>query len=578
MDPVELTLDLTASRQHLIRCRLRFTPIHQALELHLPVWTPGSYLQRDYVRQLQNLELVQAGAVVPLVRREPSVWTAQLKPLLPVEVNYGAMATELTVRTCHLDDDHACLTLAALALQVNGARWTPHHLHLLLPEGWEPFVPLPCLDGPSEHRWIAASFDQLVDTPVEAGPHLWHGFEVHGVPHRWVCWSAVGGDPNPLLERYPQLLDDVAGVCSACCRLMGEAAPAAADYLFVLHLLERGFGGLEHDNATVLQYGLEELAKPGGYRRFLQLVGHEYLHQWNVRRLRPAELTPIDYDRPMVVPTLWFAEGVTSYYDQFLPRLAGIGTAADLWDDLGAELSRYLLTPGRLLGQTLRQSSQEAWVKLYRQDAYSGDNQISYYLKGAVVALVLDLQLRRAGSSLAAVLRALWQTHGRWRRGYSEADLIEAFAAQLPELRKQLPAWLEGQEDPPLHEALHSVGLVLVPHKDTAPFTGLACSTSNSSLSVQKVARHSPAEAAGLCVADELIALDGWRLHTPSELTHRWQEGRRHSLTIGRHGRLRCLSLQPTAPAVQSWRLQPDPDGPAAALALRTQWLQLVPC
>lgn len=575
---MELTLDLTASRQHLIRCRLRFTPTHQALELRLPVWTPGSYLQRDYVRQLQNLELVQAGAVVPLVRREPSVWTAQLEPALPAELQYAAMATELTVRTCHLDDDHACLTLAALALQVNGARWTPHHLHLLLPDGWEPFVPLPSLDGPSDHRWIADSFDQLVDTPVEAGPHRCHGFVVHGVRHRWVCWSAVGGDPNPLLERYPQLIDDVAAVCSACCRLMGEAAPAAADYLFVLHLLERGFGGLEHDNATVLQYGLEELAKPGGYRKFLQLVGHEYLHQWNVRRLRPAELTPIDYDRPMVVPSLWFAEGVTSYYDQFLPRLAGIGTDADLWDDLGAELSRYLLTPGRLLGQTLRQSSQEAWVKLYRQDAYSGDNQISYYLKGAVVALVLDLQLRRAGSSLAAVLRALWHTHGRWGRGYSEADLIEVFAAQLPELREQLPAWLEGQQDPPLHEALSGVGLVLVPQQDTAPFTGLACSTSNSRLSVQKVARHSPAEAAGLCVADELIALDGWRLHKPSDLTHRWQEGRSHSLTIGRHGRLRCLSLQPAAPAVQSWSLQPDPDGPAAALALREQWLQLVPC
>ncbi len=575
---MELTLDLTAPRQHLIRCRLRFTPTQQALELRLPVWTPGSYLQRDYVRQLQNLELVQAGAVVPLVRREPSVWTAQLQPAVPAELHYAAMATELTVRTCHLDDDHACLTLAALALQVNGARWTPHHLHLLLPDGWEPFVPLPYLDGPSDHRWIADSFDQLVDTPVEAGPHRCHDFVVHGVPHRWVCWSAVGGDPNPLLERYPQLLDDVAAVCSACCRLMGEAAPAAADYLFVLHLLERGFGGLEHDNATVLQYGLEELAKPGGYRKFLQLVGHEYLHQWNVRRLRPAELTPIDYDRPMVVPSLWFAEGVTSYYDQFLPRLAGIGTDADLWDDLGAELSRYLLTPGRLLGQTLRLSSQEAWVKLYRQDAYSGDNQISYYLKGAVVALVLDLQLRRAGSSLAAVLRALWHTHGRWRRGYSEADLIEAFAGQLPELREQLPAWLEGQEDPPLHEALGAVGLVLVPQQDTAPFTGLACSTSNSRLSVQKVARHSPAEAAGLCVADELIALDGWRLHKPSDLTHRWQEGRSHSLTIGRHGRLRCLSLQPAAPAVQSWGLQPDPDGPPAALALRAQWLQLVPC
>ena len=575
---MELTLDLTASRQHLIRCRLRFTPTHQTLELRLPVWTPGSYLQRDYVRQLQNLELVQAGVAVPLVRREPSVWTAQLEHLLPVEVHYAAMATELTVRTCHLDDDHASLALAALALQVNGARWMPHHLQLLLPDGWQPFVPLPFLSKLRTDSWIADSFDQLVDTPVEAGPHRWHGFAVHGVPHRWVCWSAVGGNPDPLLERHPHLLDDVTAVCSACCRLMGAAAPAAPSYLFVLHLLERGFGGLEHDNATVLQYGMEELAKPGGYRRFLQLVGHEYLHQWNVRRLRPAELTPIDYDRPTVVPSLWFAEGVTSYYDQFLPLLAGIGSDADLLDELGSELSRYLLTPGRLLGQTLRQSSQEAWVKLYRQDAYSGDNQISYYLKGAVMALVLDLRLRQAGSCLAAVLRALWHTRGRWRRGYSEDDLIDAFAAQLPALRDQLPAWLDGLEDPPLHEALGSVGLVLMPHPDSTPATGLVSAASASGLSAQKVARHSPAEAAGLCVGDELIALDGWRLRKPGDLSQRLQEGHKHTLTIGRHGKLRALTLQPTAPAVKSWSLQADPGCSAAALALRGQWLQVVPC
>ena len=193
---MELTLDLTASRQHLIRCRLRFTPTHQTLELRLPVWTPGSYLQRDYVRQLQNLELVQAGVAVPLVRREPSVWTAQLEHLLPVEVHYAAMATELTVRTCHLDDDHASLALAALALQVNGARWMPHHLQLLLPDGWQPFVPLPFLSGPGEHRWIAGSFDQLVDAPVEAGPHHWHGFAVHGVTHRWGVLVGGGGKPR----------------------------------------------------------------------------------------------------------------------------------------------------------------------------------------------------------------------------------------------------------------------------------------------------------------------------------------------------------------------------------------------
>jgi predicted metalloprotease with PDZ domain len=180
--------------------------------------------------------------------------------------------------------------------------------------------------------------------------------------------------------------------------MMGESAPAASHYLFILHLTEKGYGGLEHDFSSVLQFGRSQLAEPDGRRRLLQLVAHEYLHQWNVRRLRPAELTPIDYDRPMVVPSLWFAEGITSYVDQLIPFAAGIGSEATVLEDLGKDLSRYLLTPGRRV-QSLRQSSQEAWVKLYRQDAYSADNQISYYLKGAVVAMVLDLHLRRQNSA-----------------------------------------------------------------------------------------------------------------------------------------------------------------------------------
>ncbi|MFO0104358.1 MAG: M61 family peptidase, partial [Cyanobium sp.] len=263
-----------------------------------------------------------------------------------------------------------------------------------------------------------------------------------------MSWGTTLSGDDPVVAD-DQLLADVERVCLACCRLMGVERPAADHYLFVLHLTEAGYGGLEHDCSSVLQYGRRKLADAEGRRRFLQLVAHEYLHQWNVRRLRPAELVPFDYHQPGVVPSLWFAEGVTSYVDQLLPHVAGICTPEEVLSDLGSDLSRTLLTPGRRV-PSLRLSSQEAWVKLYKPDAYSANSQVSYYLKGAVVALVLDLHLRRSGSCLPSVLRQLWRSHGRWGRGYRESDLQAAFTAAAPDLAQLLPSWLEGTDDPDL--------------------------------------------------------------------------------------------------------------------------------
>ena len=269
-----------------------------------------------------------------------------MSSLEPIEISYTLLAAELTVRTCHLNGEHGFLALAAVALELEGERWSCHRLQLNLPPSWKAFVPLAEDPGGG---WLAQNFDQLVDTPIEVGPHRCHYFSVAGVPHRWVSWGRdlQGAD---LLDSDPQLLSDLEKVCLACCRLMGVERPAADHYLFVLHLTEGGYGGLEHDCSTVLQFGRLALAKPGGRRKLLQLAAHEYLHQWNVRRLRPAELTPYRYDQAVVVPSLWFAEGITSYVDQLLPLSAGCCTEAEVIEDLGADLSRYLLSPGRRIG------------------------------------------------------------------------------------------------------------------------------------------------------------------------------------------------------------------------------------
>ena len=578
-----LHLDLREAHRQVVHAALHVQPLQRQLRLSLPRWTPGSYLIREYVRHLEALVLDQNGQHLPLRRTGVSSWEALLPSLEPLVLRYRLQAAELTVRTAHVDGDHAFLPLAAVALLVEGERWRPHRLQLSLPAGWQAFLPLERdpADG-GDGPWWAADFDALVDSPVEAGPHPCHPFAVAGVPHRWVGW----GDDLPSLD--PQWLADVEQVCLACCRLLDEPRPAADTYLFVLHLREQGFGGLEHDAASVLLYGRRALAQPDGRRRLLQLVAHEYLHQWNGRRLRPAELTPIDYGSEAIVPTLWFVEGLTSYYDQLLPQAAGVSSEADLLHDLGEDLSRYRLTPGRRV-QSLAESSAEAWVKLYRQDAGSFNSQVSYYLKGAVLALVLDLRLREGGSALQLVLRRLWRSHGRCRRGYQREDLLAALAAEDPALAAQLPRWLDERDDPDLDGALATVGLRLQP--ETAGQWWLGCQVeldaAGGGLLLRRLDREGPAAAAGLLAGDELLAIGVDRVRRPEDLERLLRvpeataaeaaEAKAPTLEVlcCRDGRLRRQLVQVQAPCINRWRLEADPQAGPEQVAARQRWRTL---
>ena len=564
----DIRISLTQPHRQLVQVRIAVKPQQRRLRLSLPEWTPGSYLIRHYVRRLEGLELWQADRRLALQRRAVAAWQAQLNSLEPIEIRYQLLAPELTVRTSQLTAEHAFLAMASVVLAIEGERWSAHRLSLELPEAWQPFVALP---QQPDGSWIAADYDQLIDTPVEAGPHPCHRFELAGVPHRWVEW---GGD---LAREDPAWLGDLQQLCLACCRLMGVERPAADHYLFVLHRTASGYGGLEHDNGSVLQFGRRALAKPEGRRQLLQLVAHEYLHQWNVRRLRPLELATYDYDQAVVIPSLWFAEGVTSYLDQLLPLAAGLSGEAELLEDLGADLSRYLLTAGRQV-QSLQASSEEAWVKLYLADAHSGSSQVSYYLKGAVLALVLDLRLRQRGYCLPLVLQQLWRSHGAIGRGYRQAELIAAFAAHDPELSELLPQWLNSTEDPPIAEALAVVGLRLQPEIAPEPWLGWQLEATNAGLILQRLQRDSPAQLAGLLAGDELLALDGVRLRSPEDLTPLWAAApwcQPRQLLWVRDGLVRSGEITAAAPAVQRWLLLVDPEAEPASAARRASWLRL---
>jgi len=556
------TLDLSQPRSHRIGVTLRFVPQSSTQELLLPAWTPGSSLEREYVRHVDRLEVRQGGRTLRPRRLQRHRWRLETSPGKEVEVFYGVLGVERSVRTNWLDGDGAFLTAAAWALLVEGQRWQPQGVRLQLPMTWQTACSLPG-EGP---EFEARDFDALVDAPIACGDLRRLAFDVAGHPHQWV-WQGLP-EPAPV-GRWQQALPALA---QAACGLMGERAPAAAAYLMLVRFCGEGYGGLEHDDGCALLYSRRELKHADGIRRLYQLVAHEYLHQWNVRRLRPRELQPYDYGGATIVPTLWFAEGVTSYFDGLVVLRAGLCSEDELLRDWSDDISRYRTTPGRAV-QTLEASSEEAWVKLYRPDAHSAGHQISYYLKGQLVALLLDLHLLAVNDSLQGVLQRLWQGFGRCGRGYGPDDLFAVIGASAPDLPGSLDRWLRSLDELPLDGYLKTVGMELLADPATTPTTGLRLESVSGLLQVQRVDRASPAETAGLAPGDELIAGDGERLHTQEQLDTCLRQDQPVELLISRDGRVQTLLLIPGAPTPMRWRLVPDPSAGPDPCLLRHRWL-----
>ena len=310
-------------------------------------------------------------------------------------------------------------------------------------------------------------------------------------------------------------------------------------------------------------------------RSLLQLIGHEYLHQWNVRRLRPVDYVPYRYDKPIVSDGLWFAEGVTSYFDLFLPLLSGYSSRLDLLEDLAADLSHVLLNPGTQL-QSLADSSREAWVRLYKQTPANARSQVSYYRLGTALAFCLDVGLRQVGGSLAATLRLLWGRLGRHGRGYGRQDLMAAIADVSPPLADQLPGWLDGRGVLPIDRSLETIGLLLDPVMETQANADWTLREGDGTVWIDRTLAGGAAERAGLVPGDELVALRDWRCRTLKRTQQLLDGPEQCQVTYSRRGLIGHTQLVLEKPGVDRYRLIWDPGASMEARLLRDQWFQVV--
>ena len=576
-------LSFAACAQHLIDVEATFVAEAPGpMALQLPVWTPGSYMVREYARHVEGLRASDgAGHPLRCRKEQKDGWVLEVEAKGEVVVHYRVYARELSVRTNYVDDAVALVQGAATFVRPPAVDAGAFEVVVHLPHGWaHALCALPAEVDGRLTRFVAPDYDTLVDSPLLLGnPRLRH-FDVDGVHH---TLATVGGEG---------LFDDAAAARELARIVAEERALFGSlpyDRYVMMNVLLGGYGGLEHKSSAMLLSEPTLRARPQALADWWGLLAHELLHAWNVKRLRPKALGPFDYGRENYTDSLWVAEGLTAYYDDLVVRRTGLIDDADYFARLAKTVETLARTPGQA-GQSLTEASRDAWIKLYRRDENTDNTTVSYYLKGSLVGLCIDARLRRLSGgarSLDDVMRLAWQRFSG-ARGYDEAE----FRACIDEVAgasqgRWLASMLDARTPLVLHEALDTFGLQLqfsygegqsdaVAARPT--LWGVRAEVGGGRLQVAAVRRDAPAYAAGINVGDELLAVDGWRLPAgpqwPQAVADFAAGAARASLLVARLGKLRTLEVPLEPPPKERATLRVHPDAEAGQVAARTAWLQ----
>lgn len=530
------------------------TPDPAGQRFMLPVWIPGSYMVREFARHIVTLSAKSKSRRVACEKIDKHTW--QCAPCKgPLTLTYEVYAWDLSVRAAHLDESHGFFNGTSLFLLPEGMQEAPCELHLQRPAGagyasWRVATAM----KPAERRgvsgknaskrppikdfgvFVADNYDELIDHPVEMGTFTHASFEACGVPHHVVITGRHRADMN-------RLTADLRRVCEAQIRLFEPESGKAPmrEYWFLIMAVGDGFGGLEHRASTALLVSRDDLPLVGlaeggrasaGYRKFLSLASHEYFHTWNVKRIKPAAFVPYDLTRENYTRQLWFFEGITDYYDDLMLSRAGLISALEYLEIEADSIGRLMAQAGRTK-QSVAESSFDAWIKYYRQDENAVNSIVSYYQKGGLVGLALDLTIRRATrntKSLDDVMRTLWRDYGLTGHGVPEGE-IEKVASHIAgtDLTRFFADYVYGTQDPDLANLFADMGITLSwrhagngngagddSKRSESSVPGLGAKIvgdTNGDARLAQVFDGGSAMLAGLSAGDTIVAIDGLRVN-----------------------------------------------------------------
>jgi predicted metalloprotease with PDZ domain len=561
---IRYTISLERRQEHLVDVQMTVRGVQGAhLDLVMPVWIPGSYKVRDFARNVQEFD----ARGLRWRKLDKNTWRVETGGRSTIEVTYAVYAHELTVRNSHVDLDHAYLNGPSIFMYVDGRRAEPHEVRIK--SRWEVATGLP-------RNGAANSYDQLVDCPIEVGTFKRKTFEVLERRHEFV----VHGPGNYDLR---QITVDAAKIIKQAARVFGELPYDR--YVFLLHTSppSAGTGGLEHSNSCSLQYPPLEFRPPERYERFLNLVSHEFFHLWNVKRIIPANLWPFRYDSESYTELLWVMEGVTSYYSPVLMVRAGLQAPKTFFKGLARKIQTYREKPGRLV-QSLAESSFNTWIHLYQPSEQSVNAQISYYEKGELVGLLLDLELRKRGSSLDLVMRRLYREFAAKGRGIAESDM-QAVVEDMggASFRAFFRDYVHGVKELPFESILRGAGLELTraPVKEEGrtngarPYLGINLQKLPEKVVVSSVLSGTPAAKAGLSAFDEIVAIDDMKVSPDvwdRQLSER-KPGSDITFTLFRNHVLRTVTVRLGKQEQFEYKIAPVSKLSAAQKKVLADWL-----
>ena len=559
----ELRYTLAASQpqSHYLELTLDYAPAAGATstDFKLPVWTPGSYLVREFAKHLEGFQATSNGTALNWEKTDKNTWRVQHAAGAPVQLKYKLYAFEPSVRTNFVDARHGFATGASTFLYVAGAQQQPVTVAVQLPRGWTKVsTTLAAVPG-APNTFRAADYDELVDSPLEMGTQREFSFQLSGVKHRVAMVGEGMTYDSTLLARQMRQ------VCEEAGKVFGELPVTGGQYLFIVHNQQSGGGGLEHKNGCVLDVSRTTYTpEGGGSRGFLELVAHEYFHLWNVKRLRPIALGPFDYDHENYTHMLWVAEGFTAYYDNLIVERAGLVSKDDYLKALAGSIASVENSAGRAV-QPVAEASWDAWIKYYRPNENSGNTTVSYYTSGSLLAMVFDAQIAahsKGKQNLDDLMRYVYQKYYKEQgRGYTDDEFHQAVSEFTG--RDQTEFFREsiyGAKPVDWNAALNLVGYQLTqqPDQPDTRFVG-ANFTGNGTLVVRSLRRDSPAWTGGLNVGDEVLAINGQPVASTGavgDVIKATAPGSAITLDIRRDGLPQQITLTPTPAETHQYTIE----------------------
>lgn len=550
------------------------------IDLKMPVWTPGSYLIREFAKNVEGFKaLNSSGSALNVEKVNKNTWRVYTQKSGRIKVNYRVYSFEISVRTSFVDASHAFLSPTGIFLYPEGQIKKPSTITINPYKTWTKIsTGLEKVAG-KVNTYVAPDFDILYDSPIEVGNQDIFEFDASGVKHEVAMYG--GGNYNKdVLKR------DMAKIVEEQTAVFGINPNKR--YVFIVHNFNSGSGGLEHLNSTVLGATRNAYNTEQGLLRFLSLVSHEYFHLWNVKRLRPIALGPFNYDVENYTSNLWIAEGFTAYYQDIFTKRAGLISPEKYLLSLASSISSVENQPGNRI-QPLSEASFDAWIKHYRPNENSANSTISYYSKGALVAMIMDLEIinsTQANKGLDEVMKAMYdEYYAKQGRGYTDAE-FKAMAEKIAgsSFDDTYADYINGLKTIDYNKYLGYAGLSIVDEAAAGndPYLGVTSTLKDGKIIITGVSRGSAAWAGGLNVNDEIFAIDDYRINNvpdPRLEVDKFIAGKRVGdkikVLVNRDGLLRNLDLSLTRSPNLKFGISAVDNPTAAQLAVRKRWLKL---